>query len=97
MHACWTQGPSIGLSEMLDAREQRVKIQQELLKEHPACVVSFTLNIAGPVKVTPFTKWLYALGIRLIQQGISEQNGEILKKTEKKKRYWMGRLFCSFS
>ena len=84
MHACWTQGSSIGLSEMLDAREQRVKIQQELLKEHPACVVSFTLNIAGPVKVTPFTKWLYTLGIRLIQQGISEKNGQILKKTEKK-------------
>ena len=85
MHTCWTQGPSIGLSEMLDAREQRVKIQQELLKEHPGCVVSFTLNIAGPVKVTPFTKWLYALGIRLIQQGIAKQHGQILKKKEEKK------------
>ena len=60
MHTCWTQGPSIGLAEILDAREQRVRIQQELLKENPSCVVSFTLNIAGPIKVTPFTQWLYA-------------------------------------
>ena len=50
MHTCWTQGPSIGLAEILDAREQRVRLQQELLKEHPSCVVSFTLNIAGPIK-----------------------------------------------
>lgn len=85
MHTCWTQGPSIGLAEILDAREQRVRIQQELLKENPSCVVSFTLNIAGPIKVTPFTQWLYALGNRLIHHGVLEQKGQILKKIEEKK------------
>ena len=85
MHTCWTQGPSIGLAEILDAREQRVRLQQELLKEHPSCVVSFTLNIAGPIKVTPFTQWLYALGNRLIHHGVLEQKGQILKKIEEKK------------
>ena len=84
MHTCWTLGPVITLPEILDAREHRAGIQQELLLKQPASLLSFTLNIAGPVKVTPYTKWLYELGYRLIQRGITELDGTILELREEK-------------
>ena len=84
MHTCWTLGPVITLPEILDAREHRAGIQQALLLKQPASLLSFTLNIAGPVKVTPYTKWLYELGYRLIQRGITELDGTILELREEK-------------
>lgn len=34
MHTCWTLGPAITLAEILDAREHRAWIQQELLLQN---------------------------------------------------------------
>ena len=98
MHTCWTLGPVITLPEILDAREHRARIQQELLLKQPASLLSFTLNIAGPVKVTPFTKWLYHLGCRLIQRGIQTLDGTILEmREEKKDTGWEGFFSLSLS
>nr|WP_317362137.1 citrate lyase holo-[acyl-carrier protein] synthase [uncultured Blautia sp.] len=98
MHTCWTLGPAITLAEILDAREHRAWIQQELLLQKPASLLSFTLNIAGPVKVTPFTKWLYHLGCRLIQRGIQKLDGTILEmREEKKDTGWEGFFSLSLS
>lgn len=85
MHTCWTTGSAIMLPEILDAREHRAWIQQKLLKKEPASLLSFTLNIAGPIKVTPLTQWLYTLGNKLIQNGILELNGAIIEQQEEKK------------
>lgn len=38
------------LPDMLNARERRVWMQEQLLSEFPGVLVSFTLNIPGPVK-----------------------------------------------
>ena len=98
MHTCWTLGPAITLAEILDAREHRAWIQQELLLQKPASLLSFTLNIAGPVKVTPFTKWLYHLGCCLIQRGIQKLDGTILEmREEKKDTGWEGFFSLSLS
>ncbi|EOH99511.1 holo-ACP synthase CitX [Enterococcus haemoperoxidus ATCC BAA-382] len=44
-------GETITLIEMLNVREKRANIQQELLQKHPNCVLlSATMNIPGPVK-----------------------------------------------
>lgn len=40
----------VSLAEILDAREAQVKRQRELLARYELPLVSFTLNIAGPVK-----------------------------------------------
>ena len=40
----------VTLMEMLEAREARAGRQRELLEEHRCPLVSFTLNIAGPMK-----------------------------------------------
>ncbi len=81
----WTSGNYVSMAEILDARENRVKIQQEMLQKTPACLLSFTLNIPGPVKVFPYTKWTYDVGISIILTGISLLDGVILEQQETKK------------
>lgn len=83
-HSTWAKGHPITLPEILDARENRAYLQQEMLKRNPRSLLSFTLNIAGPTKVFPYTKWLYTLGYDLIHQGISLLCGTILEEKEQK-------------
>ncbi|OUN30858.1 citrate lyase holo-[acyl-carrier protein] synthase [Blautia sp. An81] len=78
----WTEGKEASLGEILDARERRGKIQRELMKEKPASLVSFTLNIPGPVKTFPFVVWLFDVGNKLIQQAVKEEEGEIIYSLE---------------
>ena len=41
----------VTLEEMLDARERRVFLQNSLIQTYNKPIISFTLNIPGPVKV----------------------------------------------
>ncbi|OEG11083.1 ACP synthase CitX [Enterococcus ureasiticus] len=51
MSKTYLRGETVTLVEMLDAREKRVTIQQELLQKHPRCsLLSATMNIPGPIK-----------------------------------------------
>ena len=54
----------VSLSQMLEARECRARRQQELLSEHHLPLVSFTMNIAGPVKSSPLIRQAFLLGRR---------------------------------
>ena len=47
----WTKGKEASLGEILDAREKRGEIQREFLRLKGTSLISFTLNIPGPVKV----------------------------------------------
>ena len=78
----WTEGKEASLGEILDAREKRGETQRGLLKEKGASLVSFTLNIPGPVKVFPFAGWLFDTGDRLIRQMVRREGGEILCSRE---------------
>ena len=49
-------GREVAVPDMLNARDRRFAIQQELIRTHHATVISFTLNIPGPVKVFPLRK-----------------------------------------
>ena len=46
-------GQYVELPKMLDARERRQFVQQKLLSEHQLPLISFTLNIVGPIKGFP--------------------------------------------
>ena len=46
------QGKEITMNEMLEARELRAVKQRELLEHYGMTLISFTLNIAGPVKTS---------------------------------------------
>ena len=51
----------VSLSMMLKCREERAKRQQELIAKYGKPIVSFTMNIAGPVK----TNYLIETGFRI--------------------------------
>ncbi len=43
----------VSLLEMMNAREMRMAAQQFLLRQYKKPLISFTLNIPGPIKVLP--------------------------------------------
>lgn len=59
-------GREVAVLDMLNARDRRHAIQQELIRTHNATVISFTLNIPGPIKVFPLGEMTFEEGIRLI-------------------------------
>lgn len=54
---------SITLEQMLRARDARVERQQALLRAHGLPLVSFTLNIAGPVKDGALVRFVFRAGL----------------------------------
>lgn len=57
---------SVALTEMLDARERRARRQRELLDRYRLPLISFTMNIAGPVKNGPLIRRGFRLGRALL-------------------------------
>ena len=44
------QGIEVGIDEILNCREKRVVIQNEMIRKYKKPVISFTMNIPGPIK-----------------------------------------------
>lgn len=59
------------LLEILDARERRVVRQKELIAATRCPLVSFTMNIAGPVKYSPAIDRGFSLGLSRLEQMLS--------------------------
>lgn len=58
------RGTSVDLRAMLDAREARAAGQAKLRGAYPdAALISFTLNIPGPVKTNPALRRLFDAGL----------------------------------
>ena len=74
-------GADAVLPDMLNARERRVWMQEKILSEHPGVLVSFTLNIPGPVKVLPRVPDAFAFALKEIVSAITEAGIPILKRS----------------
>ena len=74
-------GVDAELPDMLNARERRVWVQEKLLSEYPGVLVSFTLNIPGPVKVLPHVPDAFALALKEIVSALTEAEIPILKRS----------------
>lgn len=72
----------VTLVEMLEAREDRVRRQDALRKRHGAPVISFTLNIAGPVKDSPLLRRAFRAGQEQLEAGLTAARLTILEKAE---------------
>ena len=57
----------VTLQDILLAREQRVAKQKELLKTYHCPLVSFTMNIAGPVKTSPLIQRGFRAGLKKLE------------------------------
>ena len=57
---------AVALGEMLDARERRAAAQREMIERHGLPLVSFTLNVPGPVKDSALLRHAFDEGLRQI-------------------------------
>ncbi|MGL5437673.1 MAG: citrate lyase holo-[acyl-carrier protein] synthase [Lachnospiraceae bacterium] len=87
------QGNPVTLPEMMNAREQRQMLQQKMIADYQLPLISFTLNIAGPVKVFPLSVNAYEEGIRLIRRGCADWKLSIVHLEEVKEKTGYEALF----
>ena len=69
---------TVDLQTMLAARDRRAERQRELLGKFGLPMISFTMNIAGPVKNNPLIRRGFQLGRRVL---LGQNN-------------WLRRFFC---
>ena len=70
MNAALFEGAEVQLGAMLAAREARMAAQHGLIKKHNLPVVSFTLNIPGPVKRFALADMLFDSGVDMISRAL---------------------------
>ena len=66
----------VTVEEMANAREERAKRQEELLKAGSP-VVSFTMNIAGPIKYTRAAEVAFNTGIAMLKAELARFNARL--------------------
>ena len=59
---------TVTLEQMLEARERRAQRQRELTAQFGLPLVSFTMNIPGPVKNSPLIRRGFRLGERCLTE-----------------------------
>ncbi len=64
----------VTLKQMLDTREERVKKQKDILSRFNHPLVSFTMNIAGPIKTSPLIERSFFEGIRLLKESLPQES-----------------------
>lgn len=75
-------GNEITLPQMLKQRELRAHIQQEFLRKHNSPLVSFTMNIPGPIKTNDLIRRAFDIGEILLLEGLRHIDAEILDAYE---------------
>ena len=68
----------VTLAQVLEVRERRVRTQQELLGQYGVPLVSFTMNIAGPVKNTPLIKRAFDCGCAQLKAALEDASIPVL-------------------
>lgn len=68
----------VTLEQMLAAREARVRMQDELRGRYGAPVVSFTMNIPGPVKNTPLIRRAFGEGCDALKAALADAGLPVL-------------------
>ena len=76
------QGIEVGIDEILNCREKRVVIQNEMIRKYKKPVISFTMNIPGPIKTNNEIKKAFDIGKNLILENLKKNNIEILEIQE---------------
>lgn len=72
----------VTLTQMLEARERRARRQRELLERFGKTVISFTMNIAGPVKNSPEIARGFDLGRELLYRQLMTVKALPIYETE---------------
>lgn len=78
------KGEEQSLQDILEARERRVQYQEYLLNKYENTVVSYKLNIPGPIKYNSLIKQIFDEGLKLFRQSLGEH---VFEKFEEKTIY----------
>ena len=70
----------VSLSQILEAREQRVLRQNALLERYGKSIICFTMNIAGSVKDSPLIRTGFHLGERMLMAQLQGSGIRILHR-----------------
>ena len=72
---------TVQVSDMLRARDERTENQRRMLEKYHSPLISFTLNIAGPVKRDEWIERAFDEGVRRIEAQIGDLSiNEVLEK-----------------
>ena len=72
----------VSVEDMMEARERRARLQEQLIQTYQVPVVSFTLNIPGPVKILPGTEEFFRRGSESVRQVLKQASVPILFETQ---------------
>ena len=75
-------GEQVILSDMLTCREHRAQLQTSLIKQYHCPVISFCMNIPGPIKTNEQIRSAFNIGKELLLDRLQENNMEIKKVHE---------------
>ena len=75
-------GNEINLAQMLERRELRARNQQNFLDKYHSPLVSFTMNIPGPIKTNELIRRAFDIGEILLLEGLRHIDAEILDAHE---------------
>lgn len=73
---------AVTLMEMLTARDARAMRQQQLLEEYHLPVISFCLNIAGPVKNSPVLRRTFQEGLERLACALLTERLDVVRREE---------------
>ena len=60
----------VTLAEVLASRDMRCELQNRILSEYHSTLLSFTMNIAGPVKESPLIQRAFREGLAMLEQAL---------------------------
>lgn len=72
----------VKLEDMLLARERRAFRQQKLIKVCGLPIISFTLNIPGPIKDSPLIRRSYTCGRKILLSALATAGFTVVQKSE---------------
>lgn len=76
------EGIAVSLIDMMNCRERRANIQTDFVQKFNCPVISFCLNIPGPIKTNPQIQELFSLGKESIIEFLSLKSISINKQLE---------------
>ncbi len=79
-----TEGSEVSLDEMLYRRESRVRIQHRLIESYHSALISFTMNIPGPIKDSELIQLGFDLGLQRLHSMLKAQDIKLLHTEEQR-------------
>ena len=72
-------GTEITLPQMLDCRERRNMVQDMLICKYQRTVISYCMNIPGPIKTNPQIRAAFESGLEQLKKALAEHEIPVLE------------------